>query len=436
MKRMLCFIWIVMMLALAMCPAWAEDADPVVVRVGDVEFTKSRLQSAVDTNITVSEMMDQKFLTDEEKLEQKNEIIERFVKQGLIEMKLKEAGQDDFTPEEEESLKAAAQNQYEAMWQGIWQRAEQTDEGFTEQQVTEFMEEQGYSSQAIFEELKASERLYRAVQLYCPNVVLTADMVEKYYETQFLWPDRDRYENDLDLYEREVLALNNESFYTPKGYRAIQQILLDYPDEVTKGLANDRAHVNEAGQRVAEAIQKVTEAALTGESWYDVAGPRAEYDAAAEVLKAVQQEYVEKRRTLTLPLIKDTVSEITAAFDAGIDFGALIEKYSADKTERNVEKGGYPVHPDSRNWPEEFLEAVKALEKPGDISKPVLSEMGIHILYYASDIPDGPHELTAEERSTLNASALYYYQTLELEKLMEDWRSEYEIETHPELLDD
>ena len=31
---------------------------------------------------------------------------------------------------------------------------------------------------------------------------------------------------------------------------------------------------------------------------------------------------------------------------------------------------------------------------------------------------------------------LYYYQTLELEKQMEDWMDEYEIETHPELLDD
>ena len=62
--------------------------------------------------------------------------------------------------------------------------------------------------------------------------------------------------------------------------------------------------------------------------------------------------------------------------------------------------------------------------------------MGIHILYYASDIPAGPHQLTDEERNALNASALYYYQTLELEKQMEDWMDEYEIETHPELLDD
>ena len=80
--------------------------------------------------------------------------------------------------------------------------------------------------------------------------------------------------------------------------------------------------------------------------------------------------------------------------------------------------------------------AVKALQKPGDISDHVLTVLGIHILYYASDIPAGAHELTAEERETLNASALYYYQNQELEKLVAIWRDEYEIETHPELLDD
>ena len=94
------------------------------------------------------------------------------------------------------------------------------------------------------------------------------------------------------------------------------------------------------------------------------------------------------------------------------------------------------IDPDSKNWPEDFLNAVKALQKPGDISDPVLTDLGIHILYYASDIPAGTHELTAEERETLNASALYYYQNQELEKLVAIWRDEYEIETHPELLDD
>ncbi len=437
MKKTLCLVLIALLAALTACPALSEAAaDPVVVRVGDVTFTKSQLESAVDTDVTLSEMMTQKYLTDEEKLRQRDETINRFIGVGLIEMKLRDAGKDDFTAEEEETLRAAAMSQYEAMWQGIWQRAQQSDQGFTEDQVTEFMQEQGYTSDAIYEELKADERRHRAVALFCPNMTLTEDMVEKYYEAEFLLPDRQRYENDLDLYEQEILANHNEAFYTPAGYRAIQQVLLDYPDEVTRGLRNENAHVNEAARAVAEAVQKVTEAALSGDSWDDVAEPRAQYDEALEALKSAQQAYTDKRKALALPLVRETVDAINAEIDAGIDFNSIINKYSTDKNEQNLDKGGYPVHPDSKNWPGEFLEAVGKLEKSGDTSGPVLTDMGIHILYYASDIPEGAHELTAEERSALNASALYYYQTLELEKQMEVWRNEYEIETHPELLDD
>ena len=191
-----------------------------------------------------------------------------------------------------------------------------------------------------------------------------------------------------------------------------------------------------AMQIVAETAQKVSEAALTGDSWDNVAGPRADYEKAVKELTAAKQAYNEKRERLTMPLIRDTVEAIIAEIDAGIDINTIINRYSTDKNEQNLDKGGYPVHPDSKNWPPEFLEAAGKLEKPGDLSGPVLTDMGVHILYYAADIPAGSHELTEEERQLLNTSALYYYQTQELEKLLEDWMDEYEIETHPELLDD
>ncbi|MBQ8963842.1 MAG: peptidylprolyl isomerase [Clostridia bacterium] len=434
MKSALCFLLVML---LSLCPALAEAADdPVVVRVGDVTFTKARLQSEVDINVTVSELMEQEFVTDEERQARRDEAIQGCIQEGLIEMKLREAGKNDFTAEEEETLRASALSQYETIWQGIWEKAKQSNQGFTEEQVTEFLNEQGYSSEAIFEALKANERLHRAVELFCPDITLTADMVEKYYEAQFLLPDRERYEKDLDLYEQEILAGNNESFYTPEGYRAIKQVLLAYPGEIDKALRNENARVNIALQAVAEAASEVSEAALTGDSWDDVAGPRAEYDAAVNELTAAKQAYNEKRERLTLPLIRDTVEAINAEIDAGIDIDSVINKYSTDKNEQNLDKGGYPVHPDSKNWPPEFLEAAGKLEKPGDLSGPVLTDMGIHILYYAADIPAGPHELTDEERQLLNASALYYYQTQALEKLVADWTDEYEIETHPELLVD
>ena len=434
MKRLACML---IFCCLVMCSfALAETEDPIIVRVGDFSFTKSQLQSAIDTDIEFTELLSQEALTDEARQAQRDDTIERFVGEGLIQCKLQEAGQNDFTADEEESLKAAARNLYEQLWQGIWQRAQDSSEEFTEEQVTEYLEESGYSAEAIYEEYKATERRYRVIDLYCPAITLTEDMIQAYYETQFLNPDRERYENDIDLYEREILAPQNESFYTPAGYRAIQQILLEYPDAVNKGLAREKVQFAQAAQAVASALQPLADAAATARDWDDISEACANYAEAAKALEAVQKAVVEKREALTLPLIHARVDEIRTAFDAGIDFNSLIKKYSADTNAQNTEKGGYPVHPDSRSWPAEFLQAATALQKPGDISEPVLTDLGIHILYYASDIPAGEHELTAEERETLNASALVYYQNQELEKLMIDWREEYEIETHAELLDD
>jgi parvulin-like peptidyl-prolyl isomerase len=261
-------------------------------------------------------------------------------------------------------------------------------------------------------------------------------MIHEYYENQFLNPDKERYANDIDLYEREILAQQNESFYTPAGYRAIQQILIEYPDEVNKGLTSEKLQFNTAAQAVADALQPLAEAAATAQEWDDISEACENYARAAKALEEIQKAIIEKREALTAPLVRARVDEIRTAFNAGIDFTSLIKKYSADTNAQNTEKGGYPVHPDSRNWPAEFLQAASALEKPGDISEPILTDLGVHILYYASDIPEGAHELTGEERKTLNASALEYYQTQELEALMADWRNEYDIETHPELLDD
>ena len=64
----------------------------------------------------------------------------------------------------------------------------------------------------------------------------------------------------------------------------------------------------------------------------------------------------------------------------------------------------------------------------------MLTDPGIHILCYAGDVPAGEQALSPQEQETLNASALLYYQGLALEELMETWKDEYEIETHPELL--
>ena len=436
MKRMRRMACAALALGLMCCfGALSEAEDPVVVRVGDISYHLSQVQAALDTDFELSELLNQKYLTEAERREQSENTLRRFVGFGLMENKLREAGRDGFTEAEEETLSAAARQKYDELWQGLYQQLQHSGQSASEEEVTRFMNDAGYTPEALLTEYKQNERRYRIVEMYCPDLVLTEDMVQAYYETQFLDPDRERYEDNIQLYEQEVLNGQKESFYTPAGYRYLRQILMDYPEEVTAKLRNEQAHVSSAGNRVAEAMQALTEAATTVEDLNDLAAPRADYDAAAGELDRARQALAEKREALTLPLIQDKLREIDERLSAGIDFRSLIDAYSDDKSEMNREAEGYPFHPESKNWPQNFIDAASALEKPGDVSAPVLTDLGIHILYYAGDVPAGAHVLTAEEQETLNASALMYYQGLELEGLMETWKDEYDIETHPELLD-
>ena len=430
----LCVFLFVVLLLFGCSLAGAED--PVVVRVGDVRFTKSQVHPLLQTDIQLAQVIDGVYLTEEERKTQKEATIERIIGVGLIEAKLEDAGQNDFTEEEEAILKENARNYYEQLWQGIWQKVEESGENFTEDQLSEFLEDSGYTVKAIYEEMKASERRFRAVRLFCPGLVITEDMIQEYYREQFLNPDRERYENNLDLYEEEILAQRNESFYTPEGYRGIKQILLSYPGEVERALRNERARVNLDVRQLSSAVQALVAAATTAETWEDMKDARASYDAADEEMNAALKDYTEKRKKRTEPLIQPTAEAIRNEMEKSADFDSLIRKYSTDTSETNLGLTGYPFHPESKNWSKEVAEAARALEKPGDISQPVYSDLGVHILYYAAQIPGGEHVLTQEEEEMLRSSAMDYYQGLELDKLIEEWKKDYEIEVHPEYLED
>ena len=59
----------------------------------------------------------------------------------------------------------------------------------------------------------------------------------------------------------------------------------------------------------------------------------------------------------------------------------------------------------------------------------------MYILYYAGDMPGGVHELTNEEFDTVKQNAVYEAKLQKLSDLIAEWSPDYEIETHPELLD-
>lgn len=423
-------------LILALCgPVVAETADdPVVVRVGNFSYTRRVLQGSLDSMIELTKMLSGDAPTEEEKAARLQGTIDSFVGLGVIENKLSEVGKNDFTEAETEALNQQARSKYEELWQLLYQQMQQGDAAVSEADVTDQLELMGYTFQAIYDELVLQTRQNRAIDEFVGDIVLTQAQVDAYYESQFVAPDREAYANDIDKYDQEILMNNNEAFFVPEGYRYIHQIVLDIPEAALKAARTEQVALNRATQAMATALQGLTLAATTAEGWDDMAEARTLYDEAAEALKTAQADYASRLEAEALPLVKPTTDEIAAQYAAGIDFKSLINRYSTDKTDRNLNGDGYPFHPDSRMWPERFIEAALALEKAGDLSEPFVTEQGVHILCYAGEVPAGAHVLTDDERELLNTAALRYYQLEQLNALVDGWQADYEIETHPELL--
>ena len=56
------------------------------------------------------------------------------------------------------------------------------------------------------------------------------------------------------------------------------------------------------------------------------------------------------------------------------------------------------------------------------------------MVLYVRDLPSGVHQLTAEEQQALQASALEHKQLTILQGFLDQWKGQYKIETHPEML--
>ena len=409
------------------------DDDPVAVRVGEVSYPLSLAQFAYQSGIDAAVALSAEQLTDGDRQTILDSTMERLVQNALLENRMQEKGKADFTDAEQEIMRSMAQSRYEQLWQGLYKKLRESDEDVTEKQVSEWMNEQGYTVDAIFREYRIQELQFRAFEMYCKDVTITTKDVAEYYENTYVAPDRERYEHDVPLYEQEMLLKNNEAFFVPDGYRYIKHILLAYPDELVEALRPYAEQLKAAQQNLQEAYQSLADAATQVAEMNDLLPWRAAYDEAKAEETGAEQAYLDKREE-ALDMLKPVTDEIIQRYQAGELFENLMKEFSTDNNFQSPEEPGFPFHPESTNWPEEFRAAAVDLEKPGDISRPVATDTGIHIILYAGDMATGEHVLSDEEQEALNEATLYAARLDRLHTLMETWKQDYEIETHPELI--
>lgn len=138
------------------------------------------------------------------------------------------------------------------------------------------------------------------------------------------------------------------------------------------------------------------------EIWYKPAG----YRSILQILLPAQGETDEAK----LESVRATVDALYARLEQGESFQQLIAEYGTDANFANEDflATGYQVHADSVMWEDAFVAAAFSAEmaQPGCWSQPLVSELGVHILYYLNDADSGPIELTEAVYDAL-AYALY-----------------------------
>lgn len=81
------------------------------------------------------------------------------------------------------------------------------------------------------------------------------------------------------------------------------------------------------------------------------------------------------------------------------DWKALVKKYSADPG--SVDTGGEYDITDDQNWDEDFRKGAFALAKKGDISEPVKSQFGCHIIKALGDITPAKTQAFADVKQQI-----------------------------------
>lgn len=280
-------------------------------------------------------------------------------------------------------------------------------------QVLSELESMGYTEESYIEEAVLNAGYIKLENEMVRDVVVSDEEVLAYYN-ELVASDQVAYANDAAAYE-QVQQMNElylmfgytdyytDLYYVPEGYRSVTHILLSVDEELLTAYANLQATYEEQ-QSTLEEGGELTEEAVTAEE-------------------------VENARLAIIASVQPTIDEINQKLADGATFAELIPQYTADPGMNTAEAiaEGYAVHMDSTMWVTEFRDAAFTVDNIGDITAPVVTEHGVHILQYVADIPGGPVELTTDLMEVLRMTLLEPAQSEKLNEVMNQWMSEAEI---------
>ena len=395
-----------LVLALLLClpaalaeAAPVENADPVLFTFDGEEITQSQVDEALYN------MLMNGYVENESDYDA---AIQALIQDKVLQAKIAELGFDQFTEEEEAAILEDARQEWESAldYYVSYFLTEDTDEARaqTRQQAEAYYNMNGYDLNVLFESAKRSaayDKLQASI-LEGADITVTEEEIASVFQ-QYAEGDRDAYEGNIQMYEINTNYYGYDSWYIPEGYRGIIHILLNVDEELLTAYQDAQAAYEEA--KDAEVL--------------DVAA----LDKAQKALDEAQAAVLASKQ--------DVIDAIYARLEKGEAFTALIAEYGEDPGMENEEylKNGYGVHAESMVYDPAFVAGAfsEKMQKPGDVSDPVIGSYGIHILNYLRDIPAGIVELSDEIRAEISDYLTTSKNSQILNETVEAWTAAHEI---------
>lgn len=196
-------------------------------------------------------------------------------------------------------------------------------------------------------------------------------------------------EDYIDVYRQQCALLN---------YYAV--LLGENPvtEEMIQAAYDERVAASKALYETDVAAFETALYAGTSEVWYKPAG----YRSILQILLPASGDTDEEK----LSSVQATVDTINERLTAGESFQTLMAEYNTDAAFDDADflTVGYQVHKDSIVWDEKFVAAAfsERMAQPGCWSNPVVSDAGVHILYYLCDSASGAIAMTDEIHDALS----------------------------------
>ena len=305
----------------------------------------------------------------------------------VMDLKLVELGLA-MTEEEKTAARTAAQEEWDATIQdglayyGITESSTEEERNATLLSVLAELETMGYTEESYISDAVRYASYDKLVDYASQGVSVSDEDVVTYYNS-LVEADKELYENDAAAYEQtqymnQMYIMYGMSdyatpiYYKPAGYRLVTHILLEASEELLTAYVDLQAAYEEQQ--------------ITLEEGGTVEG------------ELITAEEIENARLAILANVQPTVDEINQKLAEGVAFADLIPLYTADTGMMDAESiaAGYEVHMDSTNWVIPFRDQSFTVDTIGDVTAPVVTDYGVHIIQYVADVPAGPVELTEE----------------------------------------